>query len=715
MSDDLAIKGSSDVDESFHNKNRISRWVSFTRKWISAIIYAGLIAAICGYIGLTVRNIISEQFRLYLTHDVTIHGLRVMMNRTYVSSAEFDIQGKYALIGLNDTDMEYFLRYDTEYASVMTKLNYLNGLFASSKSVAEDIQIPPILVGALTQTVFPISTSTLLFLCVMIFMVFFIIGFVNASKSASELNLSKDNFCLVTKCSTKFDDVAGISEAKQNIAEVVDMIKNRYRYVKLGARVPKGILLTGNPGCGKTLLAKAVAGESGVPFISSNGGEFDEKFVGVGASRIKRMFELAKTMATRHGACIIFIDEIDALGRSRTASDHKYTDTLNVLLSELDGMHTDSKVMVMAASNIGAKLDSALTRSGRFDHKIHIDLPNKDDRIELFKLYLSKLKIMNTETDDSEPKDADKDGNAEDTDKDGKAEDTDKDAIPTTDAINQLREEISNSLAKVCVGMTGADIENVCNQAAINSAKADKKIVDMPDLMEAIEIVGIGHKKKSHQANDNDLRIVAHHESGHALVGLLLQSAESPIKMTIIPRGDSLGYTMPDLSESKLQSRLEIVSKIMALLGGRMAEQVIFGSITTGASNDLQKVRQYAMQYFTSGMSEYYANVYLDDDYDKLPELTKATIEKLISKLIDELSDHTEDMLIKHKEKLKSMAESLLERETIDFTRYYNVEQSDDQEDWDGQFIDKIIRHKDSVILKPASKVDKYNLELCES
>jgi ATP-dependent Zn protease len=572
------------------------------------------------------------------------------------------------------------------------------------------------------------------------------------------LNLdSNTKFVINKNVKTRFTDVAGLTEAKEEVMKIADIFKNRLEYIKLGARIPTGVLLLGPPGCGKTLLAQAVAGEVGVPFISVNGAEFDEKLVGVGPARMKNMFETARNLAKENGSCIVFIDEIDALGKSRIDINHKSTETLNMILTELDGFNKYTNVMVMAASNIGKRLDPALTRSGRFDHKIYIDPPTKADRVDMFKLYLQKLRIVplpetdvsvvaepvaeptdesateptdesaTEPTDESATEPTDEsateptDESATEPTDESATEPTDESATEPTDEstaeiinlpiiafegtpivlvevtddeneddseldsetkkqIELMAETIAEPLARCTPGMTGADIQNVCNQAAISAARAKKNLVELSDLMNAIDTIGIGIKKNTRKANDKEIKTVAYHEAGHALIGLFLEEGESPAKMTIVPRGEgNLGYTMPNISEAGIYDREYIVAKVMVALGGRIAERIKFDRITTGAGNDLKRVRELVHSYFMTGLSDEYSNIYITTDSLKyMSDDSKENLETSISDMINHLAGVVSDILTERLDDLEILANRALEIETIDFNTIKHDADPDD-------------------------------------
>ena len=507
------------------------------------------------------------------------------------------------------------------------------------------------------------------------------------------LNLeSETKFVVKRNVETRFFDVAGLTEAKEEMMKITDMFKNRERYESLGAKIPTGVMLLGPPGCGKTLLARAVAGESGVPFISVNGAEFDEKLVGVGVARVRKMFETARNIAKSDGACVLFIDEIDALGKVRLIGNTRSSETLNMLLTELDGFDKTLNVMVIAATNIGKSLDPALTRSGRFDHKVYIDPPTKDDRIEMFKLYLEKLTLIKRkDIEYQEYEENEENGDNVKTENTAETNDTveienvtDSEAQESEDneengeiyeffILHDLIEKMASTLTRCTPGMTGADISNVCNQAAISAAREGRDCVELSDLMNAIDTIGIGIKKNSRKANEKEIEKVAYHESGHALVGLILKDAESPAKMTIVPRGPGhLGYTMPNVSEDGIYDRNQILAKIMVALGGRVAEKIVFKRITTGAGSDLQAVRKLALQYFTTGLSDHYGNVALlldpkEENLQFLSDDMRQDLDKQISDLVDNLTNLTERLLSYYVDQLEELSRTLLENETIDF------------------------------------------------
>jgi len=434
-----------------------------------------------------------------------------------------------------------------------------------------------------------------------------------------------------SRVSTSFKEVAGLAEAKQEIEEIVEFLKNPERYTKLGGKIPKGALLVGPPGTGKTLLAKAVAGEADVPFFSMSGSDFVEMFVGVGASRVRDLFKQAKEKAP----CIVFIDEIDAIGRARgrnpnMGSNDERENTLNQLLTEMDGFDTNSGVIILGATNRADILDRALMRAGRFDRQIHVELPDVIDRKEIFKVHLKPLTL-------------------------------------SEDVIVEF-------LAKQTPGFSGADIANVCNEAALIAARKQKTKVEKQDFLDAVDRIVGGLEKKNKIITADEKAIIAYHEAGHATVSWLLEHAHPLVKVTIVPRGKALGAAWYLPEERQITTREQMLDEVCATLGGRAAETVIFSKISSGAQNDLEKVTKTAYSmicYF--GMSDKVGNVsYYDStgqsDYSfnkPYSEKTAELIDAEIKELIDAAFIRAKDILIKNAEGHKKLAELLLEREVI--------------------------------------------------
>ncbi len=434
-----------------------------------------------------------------------------------------------------------------------------------------------------------------------------------------------------SKVKITFNDVAGLDEAKEEVEEVVQFLKNPSKYTSLGGKIPKGVLLVGPPGTGKTLLAKAVAGESGVPFFSLSGSDFVEMFVGVGAARVRDLFKQAKEKAP----CIIFIDEIDAIGRSRgrgqmPGSNDERENTLNSLLVEMDGFATDSGVIIMAATNRPDVLDSALLRPGRFDRQIGIDKPDINGRETIFKVHLSPIKIA-------------------------------KDVDP-------------RKLSAQTPGFAGAEIANVCNEAALIAARKDKKAVDMQDFQDAIDRVIGGLEKKNKIISPGEKKTVAYHEAGHAVAGWYLEHTDPLVKVSIVPRGlAALGYAQYLPREQFLHTTEQMLDEICMALGGRAAEEIVFGKISTGALSDLERTTKQAYSMVAIyGMNKEIGNVsYYDpnsSDYSfnkPYSEATAETIDNEVKKLIAGAYEKTKALLISKREELEVIAQELLEKEII--------------------------------------------------
>ena len=428
-----------------------------------------------------------------------------------------------------------------------------------------------------------------------------------------------------------FENVAGLEGAKEEIQEIVEFLKNPEKYTSIGGKIPKGALLVGPPGTGKTLLAKAVAGEANVPFFSLSGSDFVEMFVGVGASRVRDLFKQAKEKSP----AIIFIDEIDAVGRARgknnmTGANDERENTLNQLLTEMDGFGTNSNVIVLAATNRADVLDKALLRAGRFDRQIYVDLPDIRERKEIFEVHLKPLK---------------------------KSEELD-----------------TEFLAKQTPGFSGADIANVCNEAALIAARNDKKAVDKQDFLDAVDRIVGGLEKKNKIVTPDEKRAIAIHEAGHATVSWMLEHAAPLVKVTIVPRGQSLGAAWYLPEERLIVRPDQMLDEMCATMGGRAAERVIFDKISTGALSDLEKVTRQARAMVTIyGLNDKLGNItYYDSsgqsDYNfskPYSEDTARVIDSEISKLIEEQYQRAIDLLTHHKDKLVALADILIEKEVI--------------------------------------------------
>lgn len=448
-------------------------------------------------------------------------------------------------------------------------------------------------------------------------------GIFNIGKSRAQL------FEKGTKVNVTFQDVAGLDEAKVEVMEIVDFLKNPKKYTALGGKIPKGALLVGPPGTGKTLLAKAMAGEAQVPFFSISGSDFVELFVGVGASRVRDLFKQAREKAP----CIIFIDEIDAIGRARgrnaIVSNDERENTLNQLLVEMDGFGGDTGIIILAATNRPDVLDSALLRPGRFDRQITIDRPDVKGREQIFKVHLKPIKISETLD------------------------------------IHKLAEQTP--------GFAGADIANVCNEAALIAARKNKQAVDMSDFQDAIDRVIGGLEKKNKLISPEEKEIIAYHEAGHAICGWFLEHAYPLLKVTIVPRGTAaLGYAQYTPKEQYLYNTDQLVDQICMTLGGRASEEIFFNKISTGASNDLQQITRIAYSMITVyGMNDKLGNIsYYDPNQEQTftkpySEQTAEMIDTEVRKLIDAAYERTKALLTEKRSEVEKLAKELLEKEVL--------------------------------------------------
>lgn len=447
-------------------------------------------------------------------------------------------------------------------------------------------------------------------------------GVFNVGKSKAKL-YEKANEMGIT-----FKDVAGQTGAKQEVQEIVDFLKNPKKYTDLGGKIPKGALLIGPPGTGKTLLAKAVAGEAGVPFFSMSGSDFVEMFVGVGASRVRDVFRQAKEKSP----CIIFIDEIDAVGRARSKNpamggNDERENTLNALLTEMDGFGTNSGVIVLAATNRVDMLDKALLRAGRFDRQIHVDLPDLPERKEIFLVHMRKLKLH---------KDLDID-----------------------------------LLARQTPGFSGADIANVCNEAALIAARHNSKEVTKQDFLDAVDRIIGGLEKKTKVMTTDEKRTIALHEAGHATISWFCEHANPLVKVSIVPRGQALGAAWYLPEERPITTKEQMLDEMCSLLGGRAAEELFTGHISTGAMNDLERATKSAYGMIAyAGMSDRLPNIcyYNNDEYNfqkPYSETTAKTIDEEVLKMINDQYDRAKQILLDHKEGHNRLAQLLVEREVI--------------------------------------------------
>ncbi len=480
-------------------------------------------------------------------------------------------------------------------------------------------------------------TSIIPFVIIFI-LFFFLLNQAQGGGGGRVMNFGKSKAKLYNeeKKKVRFNDVAGADEEKQELVEVVEFLKDPRKFAELGARIPKGVLLNGPPGTGKTLLARAVAGEAGVPFFSISGSDFVEMFVGVGASRVRDLFENAK----KNAPCIIFIDEIDAVGRQRGAGlgggHDEREQTLNQLLVEMDGFGANEGIIIIAATNRPDILDPALLRPGRFDRQITVDRPDVNGREAVLRVHARNK--------------------------------------PLDEAVDL------KSIAQRTPGFSGADLENLLNEAALVAARSDKKKIDMEDMDEATDRVIAGPSKKSRVVSKKERNIVSYHEAGHTIIGVVLDEADMVHKVTIVPRGQAGGYAVMLPKEDRfLMTKQELLDKITGLLGGRVAEDIVFGEVSTGAHNDFQRATGIARKMVTEyGMSDklgplqfgqVQSQVFLGRDLNNEQNYSDAIaydIDLEIQRIIKECYERAKQILTENREKLNLIAETLLEIETLD-------------------------------------------------
>ena len=465
---------------------------------------------------------------------------------------------------------------------------------------------------------------------------FSIFGF--GRSTAKQYDATKQN-------NVTFKDVAGLAGAKEEVMEVVDFLKNPQHYTELGGKIPKGVLLVGPPGTGKTLLARAVAGEAGVPFFSMSGSEFVEMFVGVGASRVRGLFEEAKKKAP----CIVFIDEIDAVGRARgkaiTGGNDERENTLNQLLTEMDGFSSNTNIIVMAATNRADVLDKALLRAGRFDRQIYVELPDLEERKAIFAVHMRKLKLN-------------KDKSSE--------------------------EYVDRAfLAKQTPGFSGADIANVCNEAALCAARKNKKQIDKQDFLDAVDRIVGGLEKRTKVLTDQEKHTIAYHESGHASVSWLLRWANPLVKVTIVPRGKALGAAWYLPEERQITTYEQMFDEMTSLMAGRASEEIVYGKISTGALNDIERATKMAQALVTYyGMSPEVGNISFYDSTGQseynfakpFSEKTAETIDREVRRMVEEAYSKAKELLLSHRAQLDELAAQLYDKEVLfreDLERIY--------------------------------------------
>ncbi len=542
----------------------------------------------------------------------------------------YSVSGDLVAVDSNQNHYEYktYFANDDELNQVRAKVSALNNDGDSNNNVT--MTFNPAATYNWLNIIFPI----ILVAGVVFMLIFMMRGGNNANKQAFDFGKSRARVSKNQK--TTFNDVAAADEEKEELKEIIDFLKNPKKYVDIGARIPKGVLLVGPPGTGKTLIARAVAGEAQVPFYFVSGSDFLEMFVGVGASRVRDMFKTAKT----HAPCILFIDEIDAVGRQRGTGlgggHDEREQTLNQLLVEMDGFGHNSGVIVIAATNRVDILDPALMRPGRFDRRVYVGKPDIKGRMEILKVHARNKKINTKIT--------------------------------------------FKEIARRTPGFTGADLENLMNEAALLAARENKSQIEMSHIDEAVDRVMMGPAKKSRVFSKKERQLIAHHEAGHAVIGIKLDNASIVHKVTIIPRGEAGGYNLmlPEEEQAFLQTKKDLLEMITGLLGGRVAEEIMFGELSTGAHNDLQRATEIARAMITEyGMSENLGpvtyehdsnTVFLGRDYGKSKNFSEAIateIDKEIRGIIHESYEKAKKVINENLDLLKLIAHYLLEVETL--------------------------------------------------
>lgn len=544
-----------------------------------------------------------------------------------------NVDGEY--ISKNKEGKEVATKFTVTLPKTDDNINWLEDVLSEKKNKVKVFQPS-------NENMFLNIVLNFLPLIVMVGLAFVLFSKMGNGGQNKAFEFSKSRAKVEGDIKVRFKDVAGCDEEKEEVKEIIDYLKNPAKFSEMGARIPKGMLMVGPPGTGKTLLAKAVAGEADVPFFSISGSDFVEMFVGTGASRVRDMFKKAKQAAP----CIVFIDEIDAVGRQRGAGmgggNDEREQTLNQLLVEMDGMAENTGIVIIAATNRPDVLDPALLRSGRFDRQITVSLPDKKGRTEILEVHARNKKMA---------------------------------------------ADVSlENLAKRTPSFSGADLENVLNEAAILAVRENRKEITMDDLDEAIDRVIMGPAKKSKKYDDEDKKLVAYHEAGHAVIGIKLDDADNVQKVTIIPRGDAGGYNlMTPENEKYFHRKREYMAQIIGLLGGRVSEEIVFGEISAGAANDIEKITKIAKAMVrVFGMSSLgpiqYAdpqgNVFLGRDYTSSNDYSAGVaseIDKEVRKIVDECYAECKKILTENRDLLDLIAKTLIEEETLTSEQIYNL------------------------------------------
>ena len=609
----------------------------FSIYWVYAIIFAVLIGfqLFSPFSSSTAKTTPNEFKQMTLRGDVEKYTIISNRNivKVYLNPASIDNYRARLKTGLNGKvspdGPHFYFKYSGDFEKQMADFYVQNGKPSVNQQVPYDVDQERDWFGGALQFLLPL----LLFIALWILLMRKMGGSAGGGGGPGGIfNIGKSRATLFdkgTKVNITFADVAGLDEAKVEVMEIVDFLKNPKKYTALGGKIPKGALLIGPPGTGKTLLAKAMAGEAQVPFFSMSGSDFVELFVGVGASRVRDLFKQAREKAP----CIIFIDEIDAIGRARgknvMMSNDERESTLNQLLVEMDGFGTDTGIIVLAATNRPDVLDTALLRPGRFDRQISIDKPDLKGREAIFKVHLKPIKISKTLD------------------------------------IHKLAEQTP--------GFAGADIANVCNEAALIAARKGKDAVEMEDFQDAVDRVIGGLEKKSKIILPEEKKIIAYHEAGHAICGWYLEHAYPLLKVTIVPRGTAaLGYAQYTPKEQYLYNTDQLMDQVCMTLGGRASEEIFFNKISTGAQNDLQQITRIAYAMVTVyGMNDKVGNVSFYDPQQEnaftkpYSEETSKIIDEEVRKLIDEAYERTKALLREKKPQVERLAEALLEKEVL--------------------------------------------------